>query len=201
LILASIGLPLIPDQVVSTYELSVDEVVSSGPDRLIVFEGSEERLMQLSVGVLERLGIGSPPWEREEEDSYVAPVRADNQLGTGLRTPIATPVRQKEPVIQETWDDDNWSDSQPRQLRQQRRAEPLYYDDEEEDNWSEATPARERYTQRPEPQQPYPDVDYADEDLDSDAWEDEDQKPLPYQPPRINIPEKTKAPEYEEEGY
>ncbi|HEY9655445.1 MAG TPA: PRC-barrel domain-containing protein [Crinalium sp.] len=201
LILASIGLPLIPDQVVSTYELSVDEVVSSGPDRLIVFEGSEERLMQLSVGVLERLGIGNPPWEREEEDSYVAPVRADNQLGTGLRTPIATPVRQKEPVIQETWDDDNWSDSQPRQLRQQRRAEPLYYDDEEEDNWSEATPARDRYVPRPEPQQPYPDVDYEDEDLDSDAWEDEAQKPLPYQPPRINIPEKTKAPEYEEEGY
>lgn len=203
LILASIGLPLIPDQIVSTYELSVDEVVSSGPDRLIVFEGSEERLDQLSVGVLERLGIGSPSWERDEEDSYVAPVRADNQLGTGLRTPIATPVRQKEPVMQENWDDDNWNDAPPRQLRQQqRRSMPLDYDEDEKDNWDEATlPTRDRYAQRPATQQPYPDVDYEDEDLDSDAWEDEEQKPLPYQPPRINIPEKTKAPEYEEEGY
>jgi len=59
LIIASIGLPLIPDQVVSTYELPIEEIVSSGPDRLIVFEGSEDRLIQLSVGVLERLGIGS----------------------------------------------------------------------------------------------------------------------------------------------
>jgi sporulation protein YlmC with PRC-barrel domain len=202
LILASIGLPLIPDQVVSTYELPVDEVVSSGPDRLIVFEGSEERLIQLSVGVLERLGIGSPPWERDEEDDYIPPVRADNQLGTGLRTPIANTVRQKEPIVQENWDDDNWNDAPPRQLRQQqRRSMPLDYDDAEEDNWSEATPARARYAQRPEAQQPYPDVDYEDEDLDGDAWEDEEQKPLPYQAPRINIPEKTKAPEYEEEGY
>ncbi|MBW4473200.1 MAG: PRC-barrel domain-containing protein [Stenomitos rutilans HA7619-LM2] len=202
LILASIGLPLIPDQVVSTYELSVDEVVSSGPDRLIVFEGSEERLLQLSVGVLERLGIGTPPWERDEEDTYVAPVRADNQLGTGLRTPIATPVRQKEPAIQETWDDDNWNNSRPQLRQPQRRAESLYYDEEEEDNWSEATPARDRYAARPEPPQPYPNVDYEDEDLDGDAWEDEEQKPLPpYQAPRINLPEKTKAPEYEEEGY
>jgi sporulation protein YlmC with PRC-barrel domain len=54
LIIASLGLPLIPDQVVSTYELSVDEVVSSGPDRLIVFEGAEERIMQLSCG-----GVGA----------------------------------------------------------------------------------------------------------------------------------------------
>lgn len=70
LMLASIGLPFIPDRVVSTYELCVDEVVSYGPNRLIVFEGAEERLLQLSVGVLERLGVGSPPWERDEDDTW-----------------------------------------------------------------------------------------------------------------------------------
>ena len=95
LIIASVGLPLIPDQVVSTYELPIDEIVSSGPDRLIVFEGSEERMVQLSVGVLERLGIGRPPWERDDDEAYIAPVRTDNQLGTGLRTPVNTPVRQR----------------------------------------------------------------------------------------------------------
>ena len=44
IVVASFGLPQIPDQLISTYELSMDEVVSSGPDRLIVFEGAEEKL-------------------------------------------------------------------------------------------------------------------------------------------------------------
>lgn len=203
LTIASLGLPLIPDQVVSTYELGIDQVVSSGPDRLIVFEGSEERLVQLSVGVLERLGIGRAPWERDEDEEYIAPVRADNQLGTGLRTPISTPVRQREPVIQEAWDDDNWEQPEPRQLRQQqRRVEPRYYENEE-DNWSEAS-GRDRYEPRydkyPEPQ-PYSNDEYDDdyEDLEEDAWADQEDKT--YKAPRVNIPEKTKAPEYEEEGY
>lgn len=200
LIIASIGLPLIPDQVVSTYELTVDEIVSSGPDRLIVFEGAEERIMQITVGVLERLGIGRAPWERDEEDDYVAPIRTDNQLGTGLRTPMATPVRQKEPAIQESWDEDNWGEPEPRQIRQQqRRAEPLPYNEEdEEDNWSEAS-GSDRYQAYAEPA-PY-DEDYDDEyeDLEEDVWENEESRT--YKPPRVNIPEKTKAPEYEEEGY
>ncbi|NJP08302.1 MAG: PRC-barrel domain containing protein [Leptolyngbyaceae cyanobacterium RU_5_1] len=211
LIIASFGIPLIPDQVVSTYELPIDEIVSSGPDRLIVFEGAEERLVQLSVGVLERLGIGKAPWERDGEDEYVVPIRTDNQLGTGLRTPVNTPIRQKEPVVQETWDDDNWGEPEPRQLRQQeRRAEPLYYDEEdEEENWSEKT-TRDKY-QRDyvEEPQPYKPGEYSDdydnqyddkyEDIEEDVWAD--QEPKSYQAPRINIPEKTKTPEYEEEGY
>jgi sporulation protein YlmC with PRC-barrel domain len=61
-IIASFGAPQIPDQVISTYELPIDEIVSSGPDRLIVFEGAEEKLVQLSVGLLERMGIGRAPW-------------------------------------------------------------------------------------------------------------------------------------------
>ena len=50
--IASFGLPQIPDQLISTYELSIDDVVTSGPNRLIVFEGSEERLTQITVGVI-----------------------------------------------------------------------------------------------------------------------------------------------------
>jgi sporulation protein YlmC with PRC-barrel domain len=197
LIIASLGVPLIPDQVVSTYELPIEEIVSSGPDRLIVFEGAEERLVQLSVGVLERLGIGRAPWERDDYDEgYVPTVRPDNQLPTGIRTPISTPVKQKEPV-QQTWDDDNWNEPEPRQIRQQRRAEPLYYDDEE-DNWSEASETskyEEKYDRYAEAQS------YQDEYEDEyeDAWADQEQKT--YQPPKVNIPEKQKAPEYEEEGY
>jgi sporulation protein YlmC with PRC-barrel domain len=214
LIIASLGLPLIPDQVVSTYELPVDEIVSSGPDRLIVFEGAEERLVQLSVGVLERLGVGSPAWEREEEGSYSIPVRSENQLPSGLPTPVNTPLRQREPAVEETWDEDNWGEPEPRQLRQQeRRAAPLYYEEpEEEDNWSEKT-AQDSYPQanlQPiiEPK-PYEEGDYYEDyddqyddkysELEEDVWAD--QEASAYKAPRVNIPEKTKTPEYEEEGY
>ena len=73
-IVASLGLPLIPEQAISTYELPIEELVSSGPDRLIVFEGAGDRLLQLSVGIMERLGISMPPWERElDEGGYSQP--------------------------------------------------------------------------------------------------------------------------------
>ncbi len=167
IVIASIGVPLIPDQVVSTYELPIEEIISSGPDRLIVIEGSEQRLVQLSVGFMERLGIGRAPWERDEDDTYIAPVRTSNQLAPGVRQPVQTPLRERErqPVLQENWDDDNWGEPEPRQLRQQayrddrREPEPDYRvrsdrsapaDDanwNEEDNWSEATdpkPAAQR---------------------------------------------------------
>jgi sporulation protein YlmC with PRC-barrel domain len=65
--IASFSLPQIPDQFLSTYEISMEEVVSSGPNRLIVFEGAEDRIRQLTVGILERLGIGRPAWKKDEE--------------------------------------------------------------------------------------------------------------------------------------
>jgi sporulation protein YlmC with PRC-barrel domain len=213
LIVASLGLPLIPEQVLSTYELPIEEIVSSGPNRLIVFEGAQERLVQLTVGVLERLGIGQPPWEREEEETYYAPVAsADKQLGTGVRTPAPEPVRTAAPAAQQ-WDDDEWQEVQPepvvrQPLRQQQPAESLYYEEdlEEEENWREAKP-RENYETRkyaPPPRR-YEEREYEDEyeyeDVEKDAWAD-DESPKPYKAPRVNIPEKTKAPEYEEErGY
>jgi sporulation protein YlmC with PRC-barrel domain len=144
LVIASIGLPLIPDQVVSTYELSIDEIVSSGADRIIVVEGSEDRMNQISVGVLERLGIGKAPWEKDEPQ-YLAPARPENQLPSGQPTRIEMPQRVQEP-IEQTWDDDEW-EPEPIPLRQEqepprqqyREAEvypsPDAYDDDEEDNW------------------------------------------------------------------
>ncbi|MBD2000361.1 PRC-barrel domain-containing protein [Leptolyngbya sp. FACHB-541] len=208
LIIASIGLPMIPDQVISTYELSIDEVVSTGPDRLIVFEGAEEKMNQLTVGVLERLGIGKPPWDRDEdEDYYVMPTSASNQLGTGARTSAAPSVRLEAPIARETWDDDNWSEAQPaaRQLREplrQRQPEPAYYDDDvEEDNWGGQT--EEEYTEAVYIEQPtYREPKRLEQQYDEvleDAWAD-DENPKPYRPPQINIPEKRKVVEYEEEA-
>ena len=84
LTLASLGYPQIPDRLISTYEISVEEIVSSGPNRIIVFEGAEERVTQLTVGILEQLGIGRSPWDKGDDEMYYAPVTPpENQLPTG----------------------------------------------------------------------------------------------------------------------
>jgi sporulation protein YlmC with PRC-barrel domain len=230
LVIASIGLPLIPDQIVSTYELPIDEVVSSGPDRLIVYEGSEDRMSQLTVGVLERLGLGKAPWEREEEGQYLAPIKTENQLPSGQRVPIEASPRQQPVVEEETWDTDRW-EPEPVPLRQpepQRRQAEMYppaysepaYDEDEDDNWSAATD-RDVYDE-----EPAYDEDFVDEDVDDievdfveveeepapppqlqlaepteDPWEDKSAED--YKPIELKLPEKPKQkePEYEEEGY
>jgi sporulation protein YlmC with PRC-barrel domain len=196
IIIAAIGLPWMPDRVISTYEFGINEVVSSGPTRLMVFEGCEERLEQLSVGFLERIGLGKAPWE--DEYSYRPPViRPENQLAAG--TPLSPPqpiVRAAPPVPQTVWEDDNWQEVQaaaPPPKRLQVEA-PRYYDDED-DNWSNNTPDRSRPETRT-----YQDVNYTvsppakpveaenlhlDEDLD--IWGEDTQ--TAYQPQKLNIPE------------
>lgn len=198
LVIASLGLPQIPDQVLSTYELSMDEVVSSGPDRLIVFEGAEEKLRQLTVGLLERLGIGKPPWERDADEDYIMPTSVSNQLGTGVRTTTTQPARRTAPA-QETWDDDNWSETPvnrpiPESMRQ-RQPEPVYYD-EPEQNWSDRPEEKVAYAEPEPPRAREMKVDY--DDVVEDAWAD-DENPQPYRGPQINIPERKKVVEYEEE--
>lgn len=201
IVIASIGLPQIPDQLISTYELSMDEVVSSGPDRLIVFEGAEEKLNQLSVGVLERVGIGKPPWERDDVDYYPTPTSTANQLPSGIRTPVEPMQTTRTPVAEETWDEDNWQEAEVRQqpLRAMREPEPVpVY--EEEENWSDAQDVEYeevRLENRPlENRQ----VEYAvqDEEATRDPWED-DENPTPYRAPQVNIPERKRVVEYEEE--
>ncbi|NEP90638.1 MAG: photosystem reaction center subunit H [Okeania sp. SIO2C2] len=244
LIIASIGIPQIPDQVISTYELSIDEIVSSGPNRLIVFEGSEEKLKQLTVGVLERLGLGEAPWQKEEEGLYYPPtVKPDNQLSPG-QPATREPIRRETPSTQEAWDED-WAEPEPRRPRvvepepiyddyyeqevapppRQLEREAVYedyyeteavvaprvarqvrqdptYDEYEEDNWGESGGyeyEEEKYEEKK--YKPAAEYEY-DEDIEKDAWAD-DEAPKPYQAPRVNIPQKTKMPEYEEEpgGY
>lgn len=221
LIIASVGIPQIPDQFISTYELGIEEIVSSGPNRLIVFEGSEERLQQLTVGVIERLGLGEAPWQREDGIYYPPTVKPENQLGPGQ--PVASERRTVVSAPQEIWDEDYETAPPPRPVveakpvyeeyyeeplprpRPQMRQQPLYDEDYyEEDNWSESEKydrEEDRYA-APERRQAaaYDDYEY-EEKLENDAWAD-DEAPKPYQAPRVNIPQKRKMPEYEEEaGY
>ncbi|KAB8317876.1 PRC-barrel domain containing protein [Tolypothrix campylonemoides VB511288] len=99
IIIASLRLPQIHDQFLSTYELSVDEIVSTASNKLIVFEKAEERVTQLTVGLLERLGIGTP-WERNKKGMVTHDLRKDDERGsenddTGGSPPILSPRRPK----------------------------------------------------------------------------------------------------------
>jgi hypothetical protein len=98
-------------------------------------------------------------------------------------------------VIEERWSEDDQWEEEPVPVRQ--RAETIRYqeyeddeDDQEADNWGEVE--REPLVRYETPRN---ERDYVN-NVDEDIWEDEAE---PYNPPKINIPEKQKAPEYYEE--
>ena len=63
LIVDALGLPVVPEEIVSTYAIDVSEILSSGMDRIIVADGAEARVEQLSSSLLQRLKLTAPPWE------------------------------------------------------------------------------------------------------------------------------------------
>ena len=84
LVMGAVGVPLLGEGVLSTWEIPVEEIVSSGTDRIIVYEGAEEKLNQLSSGILEKLGVGGSSWDEREANGYSANlVPVENQLLSG----------------------------------------------------------------------------------------------------------------------
>jgi sporulation protein YlmC with PRC-barrel domain len=180
IVIAALGIPLIPDQVISTYELSIDEVVTSGPNRLIVIEGSEERLEQLSVGFLERIGLGKAPWEDEYADYRPTVIRPENQLPAGLPVappprPMKMPERMPQPIVETPWEDDEWIDERPA-APPPMRAEVVPERDEEA-GWSDTSRERKRPAPPPTPAEDIIDIDDVWEDLENSLGDDEDQPP------------------------
>ena len=87
LVMGAIGVPLLGEGVLSTWEIPVDEIVSSGTDRIIVYEGAEEKLNQLSSGLLEKLGVGGSSWDNREYSKFSSNlVPVENQLLSGSET-------------------------------------------------------------------------------------------------------------------
>jgi len=87
LVMGAVGVPLLGEGVLSTWEIPVEEIVSSGTDRIIVYEGAEEKLNQLSSGLLEKLGVGGSAWEERELNGYSSNlVPVENQLLSGLES-------------------------------------------------------------------------------------------------------------------
>ena len=84
LVMGAVGVPLLGEGLLSTWEIPVDEIVSSGTDRIIVYEGAEEKLNQLNSGLLEKLGVGGSSWDEREANRYSANlVPVENQLLSG----------------------------------------------------------------------------------------------------------------------
>ncbi|MCX5958556.1 MAG: PRC-barrel domain-containing protein [Cyanobacteria bacterium] len=134
LVIGALGVPLLGEGVLSTWEMPVGEIVSSGSDRIIVYEGAEEKLKQLGTGLLEKLGIGGSSWEQEERERYRgSAVPAENQLPAGQ--PSQLEQRRIQPATNRSFQPEEEFDYV--ELEERREREPLRqrrYLDEEDDN-------------------------------------------------------------------
>jgi len=109
LVMGAVGVPLLGEGVLSTWEIPVEEIVSSGTDRIIVYEGAEEKLKQLSSGLLEKLGVGGSSWDEREANGYSANlVPVENQLLSGSESEQQNNLIEEyeEVVEQDNYEDD-----------------------------------------------------------------------------------------------
>jgi len=112
LVMGAVGVPLLGEGVLSTWEIPVEEIVSSGTDRIIVYEGAEEKLKQLSSGLLEKLGVGGSSWDEREVNGYSANlVPVENQLLSGSESEQQNNlVEEFEEVIEQDAYEDDYED-------------------------------------------------------------------------------------------
>jgi sporulation protein YlmC with PRC-barrel domain len=132
LVIGALGVPLLGEGVLSTWELPVEEIVSSGSDRIVVYEGAEDKLKQLGTGLLEKLGIGGPSWEQEERERYRSGmVPVENQLAAGV--PVVQEQRRIQPATSQTFEPEeayDYVEIEPRREREPLRRRYLDEDDD-----------------------------------------------------------------------
>ena len=177
LVMGALGVPLLGEGVLSTWEIPVDEIVSSGADRIIVYEGAEDKLKQLNSGFLEKLGVGGASWEEQERERYrlnVVPV--ENQLSSGQpaeTAPLQLESSQAERFEAEQPELEYVELEQPREqgLRRRRYLDELPIDEPEPYRETERYREAERYSRRePEPL----DHRYRNQDQDERSFREPD---------------------------
>ncbi len=112
LVMGAVGVPLLGEGVLSTWEIPVEEIVSSGTDRIIVYEGAEDKLNQLSSGLLEKLGVGSS-WDDRQGNVYSANlVPVENQLLSGTESEQQNNLVEEyeEEVVEQDYYEDDYED-------------------------------------------------------------------------------------------
>jgi sporulation protein YlmC with PRC-barrel domain len=113
LVMGAVGVPLLGEGVLSTWEIPVEEIVSSGTDRIIVYEGAEEKLNQLSSGLLEKLGVGGSSWEERELNGYSSNlVPVENQLLSGSESEQQNNLVEEYEEVVEQDDYDDYEDDE-----------------------------------------------------------------------------------------
>jgi len=112
LVMGAVGVPLLGEGVLSTWEIPVEDIVSSGTDRIIVYEGAEEKLKQISSGLLEKLGVGGSSWDEREANGYSANlVPVENQLLSGSESEQQNNlVEEYEEVVEQDDYEDDYED-------------------------------------------------------------------------------------------
>ena len=149
LVMGALGVPLLGEGVLSTWEMPVDEIVSSGPDRIIVYEGAEEKLKQLNSGFLEKLGVGNSGWEESERERYrVNLVPVENQLSSG----------------ESANDDQRLLEQSQEEIFEEEEMEYVELQESEEEQYNQEL----RYLDEPNESSPYPEIE-ADGFKDSES--------------------------------
>ena len=111
LVMGAVGVPLLGEGVLSTWEIPVEEIVSSGTDRIIVYEGAEEKLNQLSSGLLEKLGVGGSSWDERELNGYSANlIPVENQLLSGMESEEQNNLVEE--YEEEVFEEDDYEDDE-----------------------------------------------------------------------------------------
>ena len=200
LVIGAVGVPLLGEGVLSTWELTVEEIVSSGPDRIIVYEGAEEKLKQLGTGLLEKLGIGGPSWEQEERERFrTGMVPVENQLAAGQAS--VQEQRRIQPATSRAFEPEE--ELEYVELEERRQQEPLrqrrYLDDEpetrsrggrfQEDSYQQGRYQEDRYPNEPyqdqrspqgrSPKDRYPEDRYPENQYPEERYPEERQQSAP----------------------
>jgi len=129
IVVDALGLPIVPEGVVSTYAVDVTEILSTGMDRIILAEGAESRVEQLSASLLQRLQLTAPPWEDDlaaYADYYEADVRAAQQAEWERQQAWASARQSQMDSAQRMRRDDYYAPPPPQAQQTQRER---YYQD------------------------------------------------------------------------
>ncbi|MCX5936856.1 MAG: PRC-barrel domain-containing protein [Cyanobium sp. LacPavin_0920_WC12_MAG_62_9] len=174
LVIGAVGVPLLGEGVLSTWELTVEEIVSSGPDRIIVYEGAEEKLKQLGTGLLEKLGIGGPSWEQEERERFrTGMVPVENQLAAGQAS--VQEQRRIQPATSRAFEPEE--ELEYVELEERRQQEPLrqrrYLDDEPETRSREGRYQEGRFQEDRDQQGRYQDDRYQEGRYQNEPYQDQ----------------------------
>jgi hypothetical protein len=91
LVLSPVKRPLYFSWLRSRYEISAELVTYANRSRVLLREGAEEEILNLRVGLIEKIGFGNLPWQHKTQELIFWAVadsgNSDDDLGAQPSTP------------------------------------------------------------------------------------------------------------------